>query len=136
VKVESVIPSDAVFSVMQDWGGNTGVFGDNFGRGGQAVYQALGLKPPVQVAEQLMKEQIVEVSGEKLSDFAGDYIILTSDTLTVADLKTEPIWKLLDAVKNDRVYIWSKERSWYFDPIATLSQTEELAAWLTGEKKD
>jgi len=135
-KVESVIPSDAVFSVMQDWEGNTGVFGDNFGRGGQAIYQALGLKPPAEVAEQLMKEQIVEVSGEKLSDFAGDYIILTSDTLTVADLKTEPIWKLLDAVKNDRVYIWSKERSWYFDPIATLSQTEELADWLAGEKKD
>jgi len=133
-KVESVIPSDAVFSVMQDWGGNTGVFGDNFGRGGQAVYQALGLKPPAKVAEQLMKEQIVEVSGEKLSDFAGDYIILTSDTLTLADLKTEPIWKLIDAVKNDRVYIWSKERSWYFDPIATLSQTEELANWLAGAK--
>lgn len=133
-KVESAIPSDAVFSVMQDWGGNTGVFGDNFGRGGQAVYQALGLKPPAKVAEQLMKEQIVEVSGEKLSDFAGDYIILTSDTLTLAELKTEPIWKLIDAVKNDRVYIWSKERSWYFDPIATLSQTEELANWLAGAK--
>ncbi|OME76312.1 AraC family transcriptional regulator [Paenibacillus sp. FSL A5-0031] len=133
-KVENAIPSDAVFSVMQDWGGNTGVFGDNFGRGGQAVYQALGLKPPAKVAEQLMKEQIVEVSGEKLSDFAGDYIILTSDTLTLADLKTEPIWKLIDAVKNDRVYIWSKERSWYFDPIATLSQTEELANWLAGAK--
>jgi iron complex transport system substrate-binding protein len=133
-KVESVIPSETTVSVMQDWGKNTGVFGDNFGRGGQAVYQALGLKPPAKVAEQLMKEQIVDVSGEVLSDFAGDYIVLTTDTLTLADLKADPIWKLLDAVKNDRVYIWTQDRSWYFDPIATLSQTEELAAWLTGEK--
>jgi iron complex transport system substrate-binding protein len=135
-KVERAIPSETTFSVMQDWGGNTGVFGDNFGRGGQAVYQALGLKAPVEVAEQLMKEQIVEVSGEKLTDFSGDYIILTSDALTLADLKADPIWKMIDAVKNDRVYIWSKDRSWYFDPIATLSQTEELAAWLTGKKQE
>ncbi|OBZ16035.1 AraC family transcriptional regulator [Bacillus sp. FJAT-26390] len=135
-KVEQAIPSETTFSVMQDWGGNTGVFGDNFGRGGQAVYQALGLKAPVEVSEQLMKEQIVEVSGEKLADFAGDYIVLTSDALTLADLKADPIWKMIDAVKNDRVYIWSKDRSWYFDPIATLSQTEELAAWLTGEKQE
>src|SRR4029453_1186864 len=104
-----------------------------FVRGVQTSLQAIGLKPPAEVAEQLMKEQIVEVSGEKLSDFAGDYIILTSDTLTLADLKADPIWKMLDAVKNDRVYIWSKERSWYFDPIATLSQTEELAEWLAGK---
>lgn len=34
-------------------------------------------------------------------------------------------------VKNDRVFIWGPDRSWYFDPIATLDQTEELAAWFT-----
>ncbi|HEY2491670.1 MAG TPA: AraC family transcriptional regulator [Paenibacillus sp.] len=135
-KVENVIQRDATFSVMQDWGKSTGVFGDNFGRGGQAVYQALGLKPPVNKAEEIMKEQILEISGESLPDYAGDYIILTSATETLADLKTDPIWKTLDAVKNDHVYIWKRERSWYFDPIATLSQTEELAAWLVGEKKE
>jgi iron complex transport system substrate-binding protein len=132
-KVKNVIPQAATFSVMQDWGKTTGVFGDNFGRGGQAVYQALGLKPPVDNAEELMKEQLIELSAEVLPEYAGDYIILTSDTLTLGDLKKDPIWKTIDAVKNDRVYIWKYERSWYFDPIATLSQTEELAAWLVGE---
>lgn len=135
-KVENMIPQEATISVMQDWGKSTGIFGDNFGRGGQAVYQALGRKPPVNKAEEIMKEQLIELSEEVLPDYAGDYIILTSDTRTLAELKTDPIWKTLDAVKNDRVYIWKHERSWYFDPIATLSQTEELAAWLVGEKKE
>lgn len=31
------------------------------------------------------------------SDFAGDYIILASDTLTLADLKKDPIWSLFNA---------------------------------------
>jgi iron complex transport system substrate-binding protein len=39
----------------------------------------------------------------------------------------------LEAVKQDRIYVWSQDKSWYFDPIATLSQTEELADWLAGK---
>ncbi|ATO51568.1 hypothetical protein P4V86_13690 [Brevibacillus laterosporus] len=78
---------------------------------------------------------IVTGNEEVLSDFSGDYIILTTDTRSLEDLKTDSIWKNLSAVMNDRVYIWKRDKSWYFDPIATLSQTEELAEWLTSEKK-
>ncbi|WP_458461606.1 AraC family transcriptional regulator [Paenibacillus sp.] len=56
-----------------------------------------------------------------------DYLI----QFTLEELKSKPVWSSLDAVKNDRVFIWSPDRSWYFDPIATLDQTEELAAWFT-----
>jgi iron complex transport system substrate-binding protein len=136
-KIAKVVPADATVSIMQDWGKQTGVFGDNFGRGGQAVYGGLGLKPPAAIAKEIMEKQEVEVSSERLPTYAGDYIILTSEERTMADLKADPIWRTLDAVKNDRVYIWKKAKSWYFDPIATLSQTEELADWLvsTGAKK-
>ncbi|WP_276209122.1 hypothetical protein [Brevibacillus laterosporus] len=60
--------------------------------------------------------------------------MLTSDDRTLEDLKADPIWASLDAVKNNRVYIWKEERSWYFDPIAVLSQTEEIADWLAGQR--
>lgn len=78
-----------------------------------------------------MKDQLVEVSSEAIPEFTGDYIILTADNLTLEELKLKPVWSSLDAVKNDRVFIWSPDRSWYFDPIATLDQTEELATWFT-----
>jgi len=132
-KVNKVVPKDATFSIMQDWDKTVGVFGDNFGRGGQAIYQALGRKPPTKHAAKIMKEQSVEVSKEVLHEFSGDYIIFTSDKHSIEDLKADSIWGTLPAVKNNRVYIWKGEKSWYFDPIATLSQTEELAAWLAGE---
>ncbi len=45
-KVDAAIPTDATFSIMEDGEKSTWVYGDNFGRGGQAVYQALGRKPP------------------------------------------------------------------------------------------
>jgi len=134
-KVDQVIPADATFSIMQDWGKTVGVFGDNFGRGGQAIYTALGRKAPAKHAAEIMEQQSLEVSEEALPEFTGDYVIFTSDKHTLEDLKKDPIWGSLDAVKNNRVYIWKGEKSWYFDPIATLSQTEELAAWLVGQKQ-
>lgn len=50
------------------------------------------------------------------------------------DVKNDPIWGTLDAARNDRVYVWKEAYSWYYDPIAVLSQTEELADWLAGIK--
>lgn len=130
-RVGEAIDPAAEVSVMQFNDKGPLAFGDNFGRGGQAVYSALGLNPPADKKEILMKDQLVEVSSEAIPEFAGDYIILTADELTLEELKLKPVWSSLDAVKNDRVFIWSPDRSWYFDPIATLDQTEELAAWFT-----
>lgn len=53
---------------------------------------------------------------------------------TLEDVKLDPIWETLDAVRSDRVYVWKEAHSWYYDPIAVLSQTEELAEWLAGMK--
>lgn len=128
-RVSEAIDPQAEVSVMQFYDKAPLAFGDNFGRGGQAVYSALGLNPPADKKEILMKDQLVEVSSEAIPEFAGDYIILTADNLTLEELESKPVWSSLDAVKNDRVFIWSPDRSWYFDPIATLDQTEELAAW-------
>nr|WP_326047928.1 ABC transporter substrate-binding protein [Paenibacillus odorifer] len=130
-KVDKVIPADATFSIMEDGGKSIWAYGDNFGRGGQPVYQALGRKPPTAVAAEIMEKQWAEISTEALAKYAGDYIILTSNNRTEADYKADPIWSSLPAVKNGHLYVWKEERSWYYDPIAVLSQTEELAAWLT-----
>ncbi|MRN53025.1 ABC transporter substrate-binding protein [Paenibacillus sp. LC-T2] len=130
-KVDKVIPADATFSIMEDGGKSIWVYGDNFGRGGQPVYQALGRKPPSAIAAEIMEKQWAEISTETLAKYAGDYIIMTSNTLTAEDYKTTAIWSSLPAVKNGHLYVWKEERSWYYDPIAVLSQTEELADWLT-----
>ncbi|WP_068793398.1 AraC family transcriptional regulator [Brevibacillus laterosporus] len=133
-KARKAVPSNATFSIFELRPKGTYAYGDNFGRGGQAVYQALGFKPPAPIAAEISKKQWVELSNELLQQYAGDYIILTSDDRTLEDLKADPIWASLDAVKNNRVYIWKEERSWYFDPIAVLSQTEEIADWLAGQR--
>ncbi|MFD0587228.1 ABC transporter substrate-binding protein [Paenibacillus sp. GCM10027627] len=132
-KVDAVIPADASFSIMETSEKTTWVYGDNFGRGGQPVYQALGRIPPAEIKDEIMEKQWAEISAELLSKYAGDYLIITSNTLVVDDFKTEPFWSTLPAVKNGNIYVWKEERSWYYDPIAVLAQTEELADWLVNQ---
>lgn len=133
-QVDAIIPEDASFSIIEDASKTYYAYGDNFGRGGQPVYQALGRKPPAKVADEMMEKQWAEISEEVLADYAGDYIILTSDDRTVEDFKKDPIWGSLPAVKNDHLYVWPEERSWYYDPTAVLAQVEELTTWLTNKK--
>lgn len=134
-KVDAVIPADASFSIMEDGEKTTWVYGDNFGRGGQPVYQALGRKPPAEIADSLMEKQWAELSAELLEKYAGDYIVMTSNNRTAEDFKADPIWRNLRAVKNGNLYVWPEERSWYYDPLAVLAQTEELAEWLAKQGK-
>ncbi|MEY9094315.1 ABC transporter substrate-binding protein [Paenibacillus sp. RC84] len=129
-KVDAVLPADASFSIMESSDKNIWVYGDNFGRGGQPVYQALGRKPPAEISDELMKKQWAEISAEMLGRYAGDYIIVTANNKTAEDFRTDPVWSTLPAVKNGKLYVWPEERSWYYDPLAVLSQTEELAEWL------
>ncbi len=133
-KVDAAIPADATFSIIESTDKSIYAYGDNFGRGGQPVYQALGRKPPAAVADQIMEKQWAEISAEMIGDYSGDYIVLTANDRTVEDFKKDPIWSSIPAVKNDRLYVWPEERSWYYDPIAVLAQTEELAAWLTKQQ--
>ncbi|WP_068779256.1 ABC transporter substrate-binding protein [Paenibacillus sp. GM2] len=129
-RVEQAIPAEASFSILEVTDKSIFVYGDNFGRGGQPVYQALGRKAPEKVAAEIMEKQWAEISAEKLPDYAGDYLVITSNNLTLEDLRQDPMWGTLPAIKNGQVYVWKEERSWYYDPVAVLSQTEELAAWL------
>jgi len=130
--VLKVIPADSTFSVIEIAPDNSLMaVGTDYGKGGQPIYNGFGFKPPAEIAAEMADPGWASFSPEVLSKYAGDYIILTSDSDALDDLKADPIWGMLPAVKNDRVFIWTSARSGYWDPIAILSQTEELAAWLT-----
>jgi iron complex transport system substrate-binding protein len=129
--VLNTIPADSTFSVMELEDKSIMTVGTDFGKGGQPIYNGFGFKPPAEIAAEMADPGWASISAEALPVYAGDFIVLTSNKQTLDDLKADPIWSTLPAVKNNHVFIWSSDRSNYWDPIAILSQTEELAAWLT-----
>lgn len=126
-KVKAVIKPEETFSILEATEKGFYGYGDNFGRGGQAVYRALELAPLEIAKKELMGDtQWKEISREVIGDYAGDHIFLTvSESNT--NYQGDSIWQNLPAVKNNQVYELQEDRYWYFDPIAIQGQAEEFA---------
>jgi len=130
-RVEAVIPTGATFTVMEETDKTLSVFGPHFGRGGQAIYENLGRTAPLYDWDYLNKEKYRQISKEVLADYEADYLVLTTEK-SRDEIRRDTFWGRLDAVRNDRFYVWSNNRSYFIDPLSVLRQTEELADWLTG----
>ncbi|MFS0859619.1 ABC transporter substrate-binding protein [Paenibacillus taichungensis] len=126
-KVKAVIKPEETFSILEVSDKSYYGYGDNFGRGGQAVYRALELAPLEITKKELMGDtQWKEISREVVGDYAGDHIFLTVGENN-KNYQGDSIWQSLPAVKNNQVYELQEDRYWYFDPIAIQSQAEEFA---------
>ncbi len=129
--IKGLIKEGTTFSLMGPFGKEFYVYGDGVNRGGQAIYQQLGLTPTEIVRKDLIEPNInaLSISQEKIADYAGDYIFLDISGEAEFDEK-DPVWSTIDAVKNNRVFNLNPERFWPYDPIAVESQVEEIANML------
>ena len=129
-KLAGIIPEDATFGLYETSGKTLYVYGDNFGRGGQALYNALALKAPEKIIEDVINgDQWMEISLEVLPEYAADYMFITQympesgSGQTIEDLVAQnPIWGTLDAVKNNQVFMNDFNVFVHFDPMAVRYQ--------------
>ncbi|QGQ99774.1 iron-hydroxamate ABC transporter substrate-binding protein [Paenibacillus psychroresistens] len=93
------------------------VFGNNWARGTEILYQAMGLNMPEKVKKDALGPGYYTLSQEVIPEYAGDYIVLSRG---VADdnafMKTE-IWSNIPAVKNKHVIEIDTKTATYSDPI-------------------
>jgi len=81
--VLKTIPADSTFSVIELSENGIMAVGTDFGKGGQPVYNGFGFKPPAEIAAEMVTPGWASISAEVLPKYAGDYIILTSDSKTL-----------------------------------------------------
>ncbi|MEC1593539.1 iron-hydroxamate ABC transporter substrate-binding protein [Bacillus spizizenii] len=136
-KIADVIDKDATFGIYENTDkGEFWVFNDNGGRGGQAVYNALGLKAPEKIEQDVIKKgEMKQLSQEVIPDYAADYMFITDynpkgESKTFERLKDSSIWKNLDAVKNNRVFINDFNTFYPYDPIAVSKQVDIITDML------
>ncbi|MFT9369679.1 ABC transporter substrate-binding protein [Paenibacillus polymyxa] len=135
-KLKGIVQAGDTFTVMEATEKEYYVYGDNFGRGGQAVYRGLNLTPPPQVQKELLGEtQWKSISKEVINQYAGSYIFLTVNK-DLSGYEGDSIWKSLNAVQNGKVFELQEDRYWYFDPIAIAGQAEELADMIVQRNKE
>ncbi|MEH6940819.1 iron-hydroxamate ABC transporter substrate-binding protein [Bacillus sp. JJ722] len=118
-EIKAKIGEDATVSVIENYDKQLYVYGDNWGRGTEILYQAMKLNMPEKVKQTALKEGYYAISTEVLPEYAGDYLILSKFKDTDNSFQETETYKNIPAVKNNRVFEIDAN-SFYFNDATTL----------------
>ncbi|MEY8349845.1 iron-hydroxamate ABC transporter substrate-binding protein [Bacillus cereus] len=116
-EIKAKIGEDATVSVVENFNKQLYVYGDNWGRGTEILYQEMKLKMPEKVKEKALKDGYYALSTEVLPEFAGDYLIVSKNKDTDNSFQETESYKNIPAVKNNRVYEANMMEFYFNDPL-------------------
>ncbi|WP_053366561.1 iron-hydroxamate ABC transporter substrate-binding protein [Bacillus sp. FJAT-27245] len=118
-EIKAKIGADATVSVIENFDKQLYVFGDNWARGTEILYQEMKLNMPEKVKQDVLKPGYYAISPEVLADYAGDYVIFSKNSDGDTSFQQTETYKNIPAVKNNRVFeVNAKE--FYFNDALTL----------------
>ena len=123
-EIRAKIGEDATVSVFEAYDKDLYVFGDNWARGTEILYQSMNLKMPEKVKEMALKDGYYTLSTEVLSEYAGDYIVLSKYAEADTAFQETETYKNIPAVKNNHVFEMSGNGASFSDPVTLEKQLE------------
>lgn len=123
-EIRAKIGQDATVSVIEAYDKDLYVFGDNWARGTEILYQAMKLKMPEKVKEMALKSGYYTLSAEVLPEYAGDYVILSKYADADSSFQETETYKNIPAVKNHHVFEMTGNGASFSDPITLEKQLE------------
>lgn len=123
-EIKAKIGEDATVSVIESFDKQLYVFGDNWGRGTEILYQEMKLKMPKKVTEMALKDGYYALSPEVLPEYAGDYLIFSKTAEADNSFTETDTYKNIPAVKNKQVYEVDSKEFYFNDPLTLERQLE------------
>ncbi|MBS2971055.1 iron-hydroxamate ABC transporter substrate-binding protein [Metabacillus sp. KIGAM252] len=123
-EIRGKIGEDATVSVIEAFGKDLYVYGENWARGTEILYQGMKLKMPEKVKEVALKSGYYTLSAEVLPDYAGDYVILSKYSDANTSFEETETFKNIPAVKNGRLFEMKGEGASFSDPVTLEKQLE------------
>ncbi|MDQ1000725.1 iron complex transport system substrate-binding protein [Neobacillus niacini] len=131
-EIRAKIGEDATVSVMESYGKDLYVFGSNWARGTEILYQAMKLKMPEKVKEVAESSGYFTLSAEVIPEYAGDYMILSKYSDADTSFQETETYKNIPAVKNNRVFEMNGQGASFSDPITLEKQLEFIKKSFSG----
>ncbi|MCZ0756940.1 iron-hydroxamate ABC transporter substrate-binding protein [Anoxybacillus sp. J5B_2022] len=116
-EIKAKIGENATVSVIESFDKQLYVFGNNWGRGTEILYQEMKLKMPKKVEEMALKPGYYALSPEALPEFAGDYLIVSKNPDADNSFQQTETYKNIPAVKNGHVFEANAKEFYFNDPI-------------------
>jgi iron complex transport system substrate-binding protein len=123
-EIRAKIGEDATVSVMESYGKDLYVFGSNWARGTEILYQAMKLNMPEKVKEVAETSGYFTLSAEVIPEYAGDYVILSKYSDADTSFQETETYKNIPAVKNNRVFEMNGQGASFSDPVTLEKQLE------------
>lgn len=123
-KIKDKIGEDATVTVIENFDKELYVFGDNWARGTEILYQEMDLKMPERVKELALEAGFYALSFEVLPEVAGDYLIISKNSETDTSFQETETYKNIPAVENGRVFEADAKKFYFNDPITLEYQLE------------
>lgn len=131
-KVTKALGENTSISVMEQYAKDIYVYGTNWGRGTEILYQGLGLDVPAQTKKDVVETGWEKISVEEIKKYSGDYMFIgTGGSGSDNAYRDTAIWKNLNAVKNDQVIEYSSDIYYFNDPISLEYQRKDIVKALT-----
>jgi iron complex transport system substrate-binding protein len=121
-EIRAKIGEDATVSVIESYGKDLYVFGDNWARGTEILYQAMKLKMPEKVKDVALSTGYYTLSAEVLPEYAGDYIVLSKYSDADTSFQETETYKNIPAVKNNHVFEFNGNGASFSDPVTLEKQ--------------
>lgn len=132
VKIKEKLGEDITVTVIESFSKQLYVFGDNWGRGTEILYQEMKLSMPEKVKEVALSSGYYALSVEVLSEYIGDYLIISNDG-DDSYFKETTIYQNIPAVLNNRVLEVDASEFYFNDPITLDYQLELFIKFFLGE---
>lgn len=132
-KVKDKIGEDTTISVIEKFDKQFYVYGDNFGRGTEILYQAMGLNMPEKVQDSTQEEGYLSISQEAIPEYTGDYMVLSEQTDAKNTFQDTETYKNIPAVKNGNVIHADTDIFNFNDPISLDYELDVFEEAFLGE---
>lgn len=116
-QIKEEIGEDATVTVIENFDKELYVFGDNWARGTEILYQEMNLPMPEKVEETALADGYATLSLEVLPEYVGDYLIVSKNEDSSSSFTETDTFKNIPAVKNGNVFIADATKFYFNDPI-------------------
>lgn len=131
--IKAKIGEDATVTVIENFDKELYVFGDNWARGTEILYQEMKLNMPEKVKETALEPGYYTLSLEVLPEFVGDYLIVSKAEEKESSFMETETFKNIPAVKNGNTFVVDSKEFYFNDPITLDFQLEFLMDSFLGE---
>lgn len=132
-EIKTTIGEDTTVSVIEAFGKDLYVYGNNWARGTEILYQTMDLKMPEKVKQDALESGYFTLSQEVLPEYVGDYLVLSKYQEADTAFEETDTFKNIPAIQNGNVIEMQGEGASFTDPITLEKQLAFFKEAFLGE---